>query len=170
MTEEQERALRLATEAGHILLENGAEIGRVEETMEHMAKSYGVEDESFFVLSNGIIATGQHYARAEFIPIKGTQLARVVAVNQLSRDIDGGAMPLDEVERRLKAIRTMGAKPWSELVLGVALGVGAFSIIFGGSLVDAAATFSCGLLLGAFIAVIYDKIKKRYSYERLELV
>lgn len=163
MTEEQERALRLATEAGHILLENGAEIGRVEETMEHMAKSYGVEDESFFVLSNGIIATGQHYARAEFIPIKGTQLARVVAVNQLSRDIDGGAMPLDEVERRLKAIRTMGAKPWSELVLGVALGVGAFSILFGGSLVDAAATFSCGLLLGAFMAFVSPHLSRIFG-------
>ena len=33
MTEEQEQALQLATEAGHILLENGAEISRVEETM-----------------------------------------------------------------------------------------------------------------------------------------
>lgn len=28
--EDQERALKLATEAGHILLENGAEISRVE--------------------------------------------------------------------------------------------------------------------------------------------
>ena len=115
------------------------------------------------MLSNGIIATGQHYARAEFIPIKGTQLARVVAVNQLSRDIDGGAMPLDEVERRLKAIRTMGAKPWWELVLGVSLGVGAFSILFGGSLVDAAATFSCGLLLGAFMAFVSPHLSRIFG-------
>ena len=52
MTEatEQEKALRLATEAGHILLENGAEISRVEQTMEHIASAYGVSDESFFVL------------------------------------------------------------------------------------------------------------------------
>ena len=90
MTEEQEQALQLATEAGHILLENGAEISRVEETMTRIASAYGIEDESFFVLSNGIIATGQHYARAAFIPIKGTQLAKVVEVNQLSRDVTAG--------------------------------------------------------------------------------
>ena len=79
--------LSLATEAGHILLENGAEISRVEDTIQHLASAYGVEDESFYVLSNGIIATGQHYARAEFIPIKGTQLSRVVEVTQLSREV-----------------------------------------------------------------------------------
>ena len=103
MTEatEQEKALRLATEAGHILLENGAEISRVEQTMEHIASAYGVNDESFFVLSNGIITTGRQYARAEFIPIRGTQLSRVVEVNQLSRDVSDGSIPLGELESRL---------------------------------------------------------------------
>ena len=48
----------MATEAGHILLENGAEIGRMEETMDRIATHYGVEEKGFFVLSNGIIATG----------------------------------------------------------------------------------------------------------------
>ncbi|MBQ8703043.1 MAG: threonine/serine exporter family protein [Bacteroidales bacterium] len=157
MTSEQEKALRLATEAGHILLENGAEISRVEETMERIASAYGVEDESFFVLSNGIIATGQHYARAEFIPIKGTQLSRVVEVNQLSREVSGGRrtpLPVDELAARLGAIRTAPGKPWWENILGIALGVGSFCILFGGSLVDAAATFACGLLLGAFMTFV----------------
>lgn len=86
MENNQERAMKLATEAGHILLENGAEISRVEDTMQRIAKTYGVDEKSFFVLSNGIIATARDYARAEFIPIKGTQLSRVVDVNQLSRD------------------------------------------------------------------------------------
>ena len=154
MTADQDKALRLATEAGHILLENGAEISRVEETMERIASAYGVEDESFFVLSNGIIATGQHYARAEFIPIRGTQLSRVVEVNQLSRDVTAGGVPLATLESRLQAIRTSGAKPWWENTLGIALGVGAFCILFGGSLIDAAATFACGLLLGAFMTFV----------------
>ncbi len=157
MTEEQEQALRLATEAGHILLENGAEISRVEETMERIAEAYHIEDESFFVLSNGIIATGQHYARAEFIPIRGTQLSRVAAVNQLSRDVvhpTGKVMPVTELQHRLQSIRTMPAKPWWELILGIALGVSSFCILFGGSLMDAAATLVCGLFLGSFITFI----------------
>jgi len=158
---EQERALQLATEAGHILLENGAEISRVEETMEHIASAYGVRDESFFVLSNGIITTGRQYARAEFIPIRGTQLSRVVEVNQLSRDVRPPVMPLDQLEARLRAIRSQGGKPWWEVVLGIALGVASFSILFGGSLTDAAATFVCGLPLGLFM--IFARLTRIFS-------
>jgi uncharacterized membrane protein YjjP (DUF1212 family) len=179
MTADQEQALQLATEAGHILLENGAEISRVEETMERIAAAYGVEDESFFVLSNGIIATGQHYARAEFIPIKGTQLSRVVEVNQLSREVErrhpagmaqdgvsvsrrdaGAPMPVPELASRLQAIRTAPGHPAWEIILGIALGVSAFSILFGGSLTDAAATLACGLLLGTFMAYVSPHLSR----------
>ena len=48
------KPLDLAYEAGSILLENGAEISRVEETMQRIASHYGVEDKSFFVLISGI--------------------------------------------------------------------------------------------------------------------
>ena len=205
MTEEQEQALQLATEAGHILLENGAEISRVEETMTRIASAYGIEDESFFVLSNGIIATGQHYARAEFIPIKGTQLAKVVEVNQLSRDVTAGErgnaltlsvdkmkslygshhinistyqrindsneftnsrnntfkpMSVETLRQRIQAIRTMPGKVWWEMVLGIALGVSSFSILFGGSLVDALATLVSGVLLGLFMTFVSPHLSR----------
>lgn len=166
MTNEQEQALQLATDAGHILLENGAEISRVEDTMERIAHAYGIEDENFFVLSNGIIATGQHYARAEFIPIRGTQLSRVVEVNQLSRDVvghDHQPMPVEELSTRLQSIRTMPGKTWWELVLGIALGVASFSILFGGSFLDAAATFFCGLLLGTFMAFVSPHLNRLFG-------
>ena len=186
MTEEQEQALQLATEAGHILLENGAEISRVEETMTRIASAYGVEDESFFVLSNGIIATGQHYARAEFIPIKGTQLAKVVEVNQLSRDVTAGEcgneltcecgnqtneftnpqvntfkpMSVETLRQRIQAIRNMPGKVWWEMTLGIALGVSSFSILFGGSLVDAVATLVAGVLLGLFMTFVSPQLSR----------
>ena len=186
MTTEQEQALQLATEAGHILLENGAEISRVEETMTRIASAYGVEDESFFVLSNGIIATGQHYARAEFIPIKGTQLAKVVEVNQLSRDVTAGEcgneltcecgnqtneftnpqvntfkpMSVETLRQRIQAIRNMPGKVWWEMTLGIALGVSSFSILFGGSLVDALATLVAGVLLGLFMTFVSPHLSR----------
>lgn len=156
----QERALKLATEAGHILLENGAEISRVEDTIQYIATAYRVEDESFYVLSNGIIATGKNYASAEFIPIKGTQLSRIVEVNQLSREVSSGTVTLDELESRLKAIRNSPSKPWWELVLGTALGVSSFSILFGGSFIDAGVTFIIGILLGLFMTFVGSRISR----------
>ena len=38
----ERRILDAAMEAGHILLQNGAEISRVEETMERICRHYGI--------------------------------------------------------------------------------------------------------------------------------
>ena len=56
--QDDNKVMEVAMTAGHILLENGAEISRVEETMERICRHFGVESESFFVLSNGIFTTG----------------------------------------------------------------------------------------------------------------
>ena len=82
MTDNQ-KILDLAYEAGAILLENSAEISRVEGTMRRIAGHFGVEDESFFVLSNGILAAGDGYARSKVIPRRRARLYKVVAVYPL---------------------------------------------------------------------------------------
>ena len=160
---DNERVLSLATEAGHLLLENGAEISRVEETMERIAAAYGVDDRSFFVLSNGLIVTGHEYARAQFIPIKGTHLERVVEMNQLSRDISARRCSIAEAEDRLATIRNLPAKPLWEQVGGIALGVGGFCIIFGGSLMDATVTFALGILLGLFMSIASPHMSRIFA-------
>ena len=154
--EQQAKALAIASEAGHILLENGAEISRVEETMERIASYYGVDSKSFFVLSNGIFTTSSFnkYANVEFIPFKGTQLDKVVAVNQLSRDIVSGKYTLDEAQARLQEIRTMPPHPVWEQVLASALGSAGFCIVFGGGMLDCAASFVCGILLWLFVLYV----------------
>ncbi|MBQ9639801.1 MAG: threonine/serine exporter family protein [Bacteroidales bacterium] len=146
--------LDLAGNAGRTLLENGAEIARVEETMSRIAHHYGAEDDSFFVLSNGIIATGQDYARASFIPIKGTSLDKVVAVNQLSREVIEFDIPLAEARHRLDSIRTMKRKPNWEQVLGSSIGGAAFCLLFGGSMTDCFASLVAGLVLACFVSFV----------------
>ena len=106
--------LEVAAEAGHILLENGAEISRVEDIMSRIASHYGVDSGSFFVLSNGIFTTGtvdkvapgggqaQTYANVEFIPIRDIQLSKVVAVNRLSYDIAYGMCSLEQAPLQQK--------------------------------------------------------------------
>ena len=142
--ERSNEILSLASDAGHILLENGAEISRVEETMKRIAGHYGEEREHFFVLSNGIFTTGQSYANVDFIPIKGARLDKVVEVNQLSREITAGKHSLEEARARLEEIRNMPEKPLWERIAGAALGSGAFCAIFGGSFTDCAAALVAG--------------------------
>ena len=152
--EDNSKVLDLAYEAGAILLENGAEISRVEETMRRIAEHYGVEDKSFFVLSNGIMASGKRYSRSNFIPIKGTSLDKVVAVNQLSREVEQGGCDLVQLEQRLVEIRNMKAKPAWEQVIGSAIGSAGFCIVFGGGFADSIAAFVSGLFVWLFMLFV----------------
>lgn len=150
--------MQVATQAGHIMLENGAEIFRVEETMERITRHYGIDSGRFFVLSNGILTSGgNRYSNVEFIPFKGAQLEKVVAVNRLSRAIEKGGCTIQEARERLAEIRNMKAKPFLEQVMGSAVGSGAFCAIFGGSLLDCAASFVAGLLLYVFVLLVSRK-------------
>ena len=152
--DEQNRIMELAYEAGAILLENGAEISRVDETMRRIAGHYGVDDENFFVLSNGIMATAKGFARTKFIPIKGASLDKVVAVNQLSREVSVGKCDLDQLESRLKSIRAMRPKPAWEQIAASAFGSAAFCIIFGGGFADSIAAFVAGLVLWVYMLFV----------------
>ncbi len=152
--DENSKIMELAYEAGAILLENGAEISRVDETMRRIAGHYGVDDESFFVLSNGIMATAKGFARTKFIPIKGTSLDKVVAVNQLSREVSEGKCDLEQLESRLKAIRAMRPKPAWEQIAASAFGSAAFCIIFGGGFADSIAAFVAGLVLWVYMLFV----------------
>ncbi|MCR4878568.1 MAG: threonine/serine exporter family protein [Bacteroidales bacterium] len=152
--DDNSKIMELAYEAGAILLENGAEISRVDETMRRIAGHYGVDDESFFVLSNGIMATAKGFARTKFIPIKGTSLDKVVAVNQLSREVSEGKCDLEQLESRLKAIRAMRPKPAWEQIAASAFGSAAFCIIFGGGFADSIAAFVAGLVLWVYMLFV----------------
>lgn len=156
-------ALRLADEAGHILLENGAEIDRVEDTMTRIADHYGVPDGSFFVLSNGIISTGNgnKFAQASYIPIHGACLDKIDAVNQISRDVTEGDLTLHELEERLKKVRSMPARPVWEQVIGSAVGAATFAILFKGSLSDMLVAGVAGGVMWLFEVLIAGRYLSR---------
>jgi len=147
--------MQVATQAGHIMLENGAEIFRVEETMERITRHFGIDSGHFFVLSNGILTSGgTRYSNVEFIPFKGAQLEKVVAVNRLSRAIENGECSIQEARKRLQEIKDLKPKPFLEQIIGSGVGSGAFCAIFGGSMADCAASFVTGLLLYVFVLLV----------------
>ena len=96
-------------------MENGAEISRIEETMERIATNFGVDSKSFYVIGNGIFSTGRNFANVTYIPFKGAQLDKVVAVNELSREIADMQYTAAQSRKRLEEIRAMPGKPkWQQ--------------------------------------------------------
>ena len=95
--------------AGQTLLENGAEVFRVEQTMEIMARSFHLREFHVYVLTNGIFASAgtAEISEVRNVPVRTTHLGRVAAVNELSRQIAQTGMTLDEAESRLVLARQL---------------------------------------------------------------
>ena len=128
------RAFALVTNAGGTLLENGGEVFRVQQTMQIMAESLHLENFNVYVLTNGIFASaeGTNAREVRHLPVAAINLARVEAVNELSRELAGGRLDVAGAEQRLAEIRTLPAyRPRTEL-LAAALGGACFSYLFGG--------------------------------------
>ena len=157
--QEEKEVMEAALQAGHILLENGAEISRVEETMDRICRHFGVESGNAFVLSNGIFATAgsereRYFAKVQHIPVSGTHLNRVAAVNQLSREIAEGHHTLEDTRRALEDIRHMPGKRWYTQVLASGIGSAAFCYLFGGNWGDTLSALTAGLALYLFVLYI----------------
>lgn len=153
----------VAMEAGRILLQNGAEISRVEETMDRICKFYGADTMDSFVLSNGIFMTGGYgsrkpYARVGHIPVRGASLDKVVAVNQLSREVEEGKYErIEMVKEKLEEISNLpAAKKWQQ-ILASGIGSGFFCVLAGGSFADCVAAFIAGIVLYVYVVFISEK-------------
>ena len=105
------KALELAGHAGCILLKNGAEIFRVQETMTRILCAYGVTDNNAYGISNGTFATegeGTDHVLSlvRHVPLGGVILSRSDAVNAISRESCEGRRTTDEAEALLTRAET----------------------------------------------------------------
>lgn len=145
--------------AGQTLLENGAEVFRVEQTMEIMANSFHLREFHVYVLTNGIFASAgtAEISEVRNVPTRTTHLGRVAAVNALSREIAQTEMSLAEAELRLaEAQRIPFPKDGVQLVSGAA-GAFCFALIFGGGLRSAAAAAVAGCLASGYLLLCGQK-------------
>ena len=162
-TSKQNLVYDTAMEAGRILLQNGAEISRVEETMERICKHYGAKSMDSFVLSNGIFITGGYgtknaYSRVGHIPVSGARLDKVVAVNQLSREIEEGKYERVEMaKQKLEEIAGMPENKNWQRIFASGIGSGFFCVLTGGSFQDCLAAFIAGIVLYIYVIFISEK-------------
>lgn len=151
--ERSRRIMDLVLAAGQILLENGAEVFRVEQTMCIMANSFSLQDFHVYVLTNGIFASAQDGQISEVrnIPNRTVHLARVDAVNTLSRRIAAGGVTLEEAEAQLKkAGEIPPPTAWGQR-MACSLGVFCFAVMFGGTLKDGFIAAVSGFMLASYL-------------------
>ena len=147
--------LETATRAGIIQLRSGAEIFRVEDTINRICRHFNVNSDSAYVLSNGIFVTAGdenrgYFAKVKHVPVCGIHLGRVAEVENLLFDMEKDNYTVSQVNVRLNAIDEMQMPSRTVQTFASGIGSAAFCLLFGGSFADAAVSFAAGFLLYIF--------------------
>jgi len=154
------KVLEVATYAGRIILENGGETYRVEDTVCRICEAYGFEAQCFATIT-GIISSvkdrdGKPVALTERITTRTTNLDKIHKVNAVAREISNFSP--DELMLLIKQIDS--GLTYSEMKVFIAhcLGAASFSGMFGGTPKDFLGAFIIGGGI-YFLKRISDKIE-----------
>lgn len=135
--------------AGKIMLENGAETFRVEDTMMRMAKSFNGKKSHSYVTPTGIVFSieDEELTNTKLIRItnRTTDLHKVTLVNSVSRKISEGELTLGEARQALKEIEEANLTfPLIFQIFAAAIASGCFLIMFKGTWHDFLPAFIAG--------------------------
>ncbi len=144
--------------AGEIMLVSGAEIYRVENTIDHILRKAGRNTAEAIVFSTGIFASLndpsiEAITVARRVTGRSTNLNRVYLVNDVSRSLCEDRMTVEEANRRLKEIQNAiqyGRRLKDIGIIGVAV---FFTLLLGGKAKDCLAAAVTGISLATAMEV-----------------
>ena len=147
--------LDIALDVGAETLRVGGEIHRVEDTVVRICVAYGAVRAEVFAITSLIIAEvrmpdGRVATRNRRVPSTYNHLARLEALNALSRTICTHPISAEEVSSRLRSIREYRPVPEWLCYLGGMLATGGFAVFFGGTLMDGLAAAVIAFFLTLF--------------------
>ncbi len=153
--------------AGRLIMENGGETYRVEETITRMGRAFGLDKVESFAVPSGLFISyrrqdGDTETSVTRVRKGSRNLSRVDAVNAISRQVESGGLSCEETMRQLQAIET--SKPYvTRPLLILAAGVSAvgFTGMFGGSLWD----MCISGLVAALVQLISQQLERFHMHE-----
>jgi uncharacterized membrane protein YjjP (DUF1212 family) len=144
--------------AGKLLLQNGAETYRVEDTMRRMAASFGIEESNSFVTPTGIIFSIETDEPIETklirVSERTTDLQKVTSVNRISREISFGNLSLNEAFNKLKEVeKSKTSFSFLSQFIAASISSGCFLIMYNGNWNDFISAMIAGG--GGFLSLGY---------------
>lgn len=141
--------------AGTIMLENGAEIYRVEETINYILKTSGLKTKEAFVLSTGFMISLDDPSIDALNVVRrvnrgSTNLNAIAQVNDISRKFYKGIISLEEAFSQLKHLNKTQYTWWIKDICTVFV-VTFFTGMYGGNGMDMLATAVVGIFLAAWL-------------------
>lgn len=154
--------------AGQLLIENGSNMERVNDTMYRIAENAGVHAFQAFTTVTGIVVSAEHQSNAQAVDIRArhNDLSKVARVNEISREFAVGDIDLSEMYNQLKRV-DKGTPQLSVLMqcLGAAVLSLTMMIIFTGDYRDSWAAFIIGGVCYWLYLYLLAKFKVKYMGE-----
>ena len=153
---------RIITKAGIILLQNGAETHRVEDTMMRLAKAYGATScdayatPTLLIVSFKVDSTinDRLLHNIKRVHMASTNLDKIEKVNALSRAIVNDPLPIEIFEQRLDEIDQAKGYGLTIRMLAALLCCFAFGLFFKGTIADAFASAIVGVVVETTISLV----------------
>ena len=156
---DEDKVIDVVLIAGRILLESGAETYRVDDTMNRIAASYGLDDTYSFVTSTAIIFSLNNRTNTRLIRIRErtTDLEKIALTNSLSRKIASKQLDIDEAKSELIHLHHASLQ-FSSITkfFAAAIACGFFLFMFGGVMHD----FIYAILAGAGAFLTFDFVQR----------
>lgn len=148
------KLLNLASDLGCRLLESGAEISRVEDSVRRLIHAYGIPDGQVFAIPSCLFVglnppDEASITRMNRIPPHGTDLDQLELCNAMCRRLCYERPDLDEAAKLVASIPVIRPR-YSNLIilLGHFLVAAFFTPFFSGGVMDALCGGLCGLAIG----------------------
>ncbi|PLT30288.1 threonine/serine exporter family protein [Peribacillus deserti] len=162
--------MELCLLAGKIMLQNGAETYRVEDTMERIAGYYNIGRPHSYVTPTGIIFSLDGVVPAKLIRIanRNTDLHKVTAANSISRKITNGELTSKEAYKQLQELEKQDLSyPFVIQLLAASISSGCFVIMFMGGWHDFLPALLCGGLGFTCFVYIHKLVEVKFFAEFL---
>jgi len=163
-----EEVIEVCLLAGKLMLQNGAETYRVEDTMKRIAASLGIRESHSYVTPTVIIFSIDEAGQTKLrrITERSTDLHKVAIVNDISRKISEGELPLTEAYELLKDIdsKNVSYPIWAQ-VLAAAFVSGSFVIMFYGGWLNFFPAFFAGGAGFSCLIYVHRLVKIKFFAE-----
>ncbi len=155
-----EMLMKTSVLAGELLAISGAEIYRVEETIQRILEKGAFNSIQVVAMMTSIVATVEREGMEPLTYVKsiherGMNLTKIIAVNQISRDFCEEKITLEEANIQLKQLTWKQYKRdyYNLAIIGIVVG---FALFLGGTMLEA----GLAILVGAALAGTITLCKK----------
>ena len=143
---DEKAALRALCLAARIILENGGETYRVEETVLRMASGLGLQEARVVAFPTSLFVTLGTRTITMRVARRGNDLLRLASANDISRQVALGHMGAEEAEHALLAIAQSPAPAQPLLIAAAGVCAAMFALMFRGGLGAALVALLTGAL------------------------